>query len=659
VKLMEKFLNEMTQFANAQNVESYFATELKVCICLQLIQEIVEENYNSATNLSGTTEMSRQDASLFAVVLKVTDHLDKFRKQCIMESNNAFAALEARGVHAEMSIQILECLQSVHSICGMHELRRYEHLDEFQLFGKHNDMRSNSPTRQTNILQLLMEEMGHKPNEGQEWNVLIRFLMDHLMFNLQSWGNNESILYRTLQCLEKLVMNTSMCKQGSDCFTFLKEIVAKCSTQMPFLQEPKMVKMRTSYFAVLAASLFLLHEGSLNEVFEQLISPIEQNIKEILSGQGTVKEQTLKCVYVFRDLRGISMAARSQPAYDLLGDWLLNQKQFLELVCRESTSNMNIMQPVLKFFREMTLNRKQRLKYSRTSPFPYRLFRICTKFIDNIVTEDESKNEGFETEEEYTQSITLEEIYSTKYKILKECCWILGHFFQSKHVNFACLRLYNEPLVEVIPQIVHQLVSLPFEHVMTFTDLQHAVQFFFCGLFASCPFILCEIEVDVLAKIFNMMFAFLHACTKQRSCVVGGMIIQEHNVITRPLMYAMESVGKYWEKNGFRPREVLKKAWIELLRCGCSQISRWTLCTPAMFYFLTLLERSDRADVLLEIPHVLQERNYTEQRIKDVLQDLEKIFQNVPFPGDKRSILARNRTQQLFCQNIVKSFRVR
>merc|ERR1719373_446851 len=130
------------------------------------------------------------------------------------------------------------------------------------------------------------------------------------------------------------------------------------------------------------------------------------------------------------------------------------------------------------------------------------------------------------------------------------------------------------------------------------------------------------------------------------------MIIQEHNVITRPLMYAMESVGKYWEKNGFRPREVLKKAWIELLRCGCSQISRWTLCTPAMFYFLTLLERSDRADVLLEIPHVLQERNYTEQRIKDVLQDLEKIFQNVPFPGDKRSILARNRTQQLFCQNI-------
>ena len=76
---------------------------------------------------------------------------------------------------------------------------------------------------------------------------------------------------------------------------------------MPFLREPKMIKMRTSYFAVLASSLILLHEGSLTEVFFQLLTPIEANIKEILSGHGNAQHRTLKCVYIFRDLRGISM----------------------------------------------------------------------------------------------------------------------------------------------------------------------------------------------------------------------------------------------------------------------------------------------------------------------------------------------------------------
>jgi len=648
VNIIERFLEEMQKYADQKNAKAYYATELKTVICLSLIKEIVEENYNSTS----TGDASQYDANLFCSVLKVAFWLEQFRRNCIAQ-NNLFVLLEQNGIHVQLSLALLECLQSIHSICGMHELRRFEHLDEFQLFGKNGDMRTNTPPQPTNILTHLMERIGKKAEKGQEYSYLIRFLLDHLMYNLQSWGTSEPILYRTLQCLEKIVMNTSMCKQGSDCFNFLKEIAAKCSTEMPFLREPKMIKMRTSYFAVLASSLFLLHEGSLTEVFFQLLTPIEANIKEILSGHGNAQHRTLKCVYIFRDLRGISMAARTQPAYQMLGDWLLHQSPFLDVVCRECSDKMAVMHPALKFFREITLNRKQRLKYSRHSAFPYKLFRICTKFIQHVVSHDRSKNEGFDTEDEYTQSITLEEVYSTKYKSIKECCWILGHFFQAKHVNFACLRLYNEPLVEVIPFIVNQLVSIPFEHIMTFTDLQHAVQFFFCGLFVSCPFILSEVSTEALSQIFNMMFAFLHSCNKQRSCVVGGMIIQEHSVITRPLMFAIEAVGKYWEDIKFQPNEILKKAWIELLRCGNSQITRWTLCAPPMYSFVSLLNEDHRTDLLKETSQVLQETSATEERIALIVKEMKAMFDKVPY-AEKKGFLRRNRTQPMFCQNLVQ-----
>eukprot|EP00494_Astrolonche_serrata_P026662 UN26925 len=113
------------------------------------------------------------------------------------------------------------------------------------------------------------------------------------MFNLKSWRNHEAILYRTLQTLEKLVMNSHMCRQSPDSFSYLREIAKNC-VSLPFLEEPKMIKMRTSYFAVLSASLFLLHQINVRNVFNEIIIPINNSISEILNGKGKCKGNQIK-----------------------------------------------------------------------------------------------------------------------------------------------------------------------------------------------------------------------------------------------------------------------------------------------------------------------------------------------------------------------------
>ena len=68
---------------------AYYATELKTVICLSLIKEIVEENYNSTS----TGDASQYDANLFCSVLKVAFWLEQFRRNFIAQNNLVYTTL--------------------------------------------------------------------------------------------------------------------------------------------------------------------------------------------------------------------------------------------------------------------------------------------------------------------------------------------------------------------------------------------------------------------------------------------------------------------------------------------------------------------------------------------------------------------------------------
>eukprot|EP00494_Astrolonche_serrata_P029742 UN30009 len=205
------------------------------------------------------------------------------------------------------------------------------------------------------------------------------------------------------------------------------------------------------------------------------------------------------------------------------------------------------MHSALKFFRDITLNRKHRLKHSNSTAFPYKLFKICTQVISKITdsySDDEQNSHN---------NHSLDDVYSLKYKSLKECLWIFGHFFSCKNINFAILQVYNEPLVDVIPILIKQIVSIPQEHTMTFTELQHATQFFLCGVLVCAPFIITEFDSKDIQSVFEIMYSFLRGCRKQKNSVVGNMIIQEQSMLTRPLLDSIGGIARYWEDIAFNP----------------------------------------------------------------------------------------------------------
>ena len=70
------------------------------------------------------------------------------------------------------------------------------------------------------------------------------------------------------------------------------------------------------------------------------------------------------------------------------------------------------------------------------------------------------------------------------------------------------------------------------------------------------------------------MYTFLNNCQRQKSTVVGGMIIQEHSVLTRPLLGAFETLAKFWEEIAFQPSHHLFDRVMELLQTGLSEIAK-------------------------------------------------------------------------------------
>eukprot|EP00494_Astrolonche_serrata_P030437 UN30704 len=100
-----KDMETLTTDPSEQSLKLYFAGEMKLVLLLSLVKDIVEENYNSAL------ENPNLDAELFNCVMIIISWLDKFRNK--LSSNEAvFLNLEKRGVAADLTLKLLECIQN-------------------------------------------------------------------------------------------------------------------------------------------------------------------------------------------------------------------------------------------------------------------------------------------------------------------------------------------------------------------------------------------------------------------------------------------------------------------------------------------------------------------------------------------------------------------
>ena len=320
------------------------------------------------------------------------------------------------------------------------------------------DMLESATGRERTFL-LMFKHMGLG-----EHPVIVAHLVLKLANNLRYWAEDDAVIRRSNEVLRDLVFSFAAGRLLLSIPAVTDMLLRHGPEHFPFLQNPRNVRHRTTFYTSLARLVFFEDDS---ERFEPFILPLAQGAEALAPSVLTRSQDVHNAVVgACRDMRGVVAAAHNRSAY--LQCFAALHPTFLDTMARslEAWSDQPVVTTsVLKFFAELVMQRGSRIQFGNSSASGILLFKSAAQAVVS-----------------YGQRVLASphpppaEAYAARYKGVAVCAQILSRCMEGGFVNFGVMALYRDGAFTAALTVVLQLLlSVPPEELMGFPKL--AVQY--------------------------------------------------------------------------------------------------------------------------------------------------------------------------------------
>ncbi|CAO3702616.1 unnamed protein product [Rhizopus stolonifer] len=314
------------------------------------------------------------------------------------------------------------------------------------------------------------KEVYKKPNEVfgiENQSDMLNLIMRKIIFNLQCWGEDATVIWKSLELFNDLASGYSALKSLKKIESTTLLMQNHLSNEFSFLRNSdKHRASRMLYYQVLCKILFA--EDNCETEFYEFMKPFEARLDELslLSTREEFQQPQVQraVVDLFRDLRGFIGPIQSRRNFILFFNWFY--PDYMPIVQRaiEAWSPDPSTYVLLKFFSELVYNKSQRLNLDVSSPNGVLLFRDASQIISSY------------GQQATTQLITDEnKKYSAKYKGMTACFNILARCLGGKYINFGVFWLYQDKAIsDAFNMMFQMMLNIPLNDMMNFPKLTRA-----------------------------------------------------------------------------------------------------------------------------------------------------------------------------------------
>ncbi|KAG1506840.1 hypothetical protein G6F53_009394 [Rhizopus delemar] len=327
-----------------------------------------------------------------------------------------------------------------------------------------------SQYRKSYIGESNAKEVYKKPNEVfgiEDQSDMLNLIMRKIIFNLQCWGQDTDVIWKTLELFNDLASGYSALKSIRKIESTTLLMQNHLSNDFSFFHNSdKHRASRMLYYQVLCKILFA--EDNCEAEFYEFMKPFEARLDELslLSTREEFQQAEVQraVIDLFRDLRGFIEPIQSRRNFILFFNWFY--PDYMPIVQRaiEAWSPDPSTYVLLKFFSELVYNKSQRLNLDVSSPNGVLLFRDASQIICSYGRQAVAQHVGDENKK-----------YAAKYKGMTVCFNILARCLGGKYINFGVFWLYqDEAINDAFNMMFQMMLNIPLNDMMNFPKLTKA-----------------------------------------------------------------------------------------------------------------------------------------------------------------------------------------
>jgi exportin-7 len=301
-----------------------------------------------------------------------------------------------------------------------------------------------------------MKELLNIPDQASILNVFVNKIMN----NLKIWAKSEAIIKETLTLFDDIATGYSSAKLATKLETVIFILNNHSVEHFPFLNYPKNMRVRTTFYNILCKLLFL--QNFTEDTFLEFMRPLERTCMQLeqIPTIEQFRSEQVKFVLMgwLRDLRGICNACANRRTYTMFFDWLYPAHMPLLLKSVQAwNQSPDIMIALLKFVWEFVYNRNQRISFGSSSPNGILLFKETSKLLVAFGT-------GIAKSPPMTK-----DVYAEKYKPVMLAMGVLLHALSGDYCNFGVFQLYNDrALLDALDVVVKLALMIPLQDIMAY-----------------------------------------------------------------------------------------------------------------------------------------------------------------------------------------------
>ncbi|KAI9470807.1 MAG: armadillo-type protein [Benjaminiella poitrasii] len=375
-------------------------------------------------------------------------------------------------IDSEITTKVLQLmnvqqnLQSQHGNAFMNEKLDLGFIYFFQQFKKSYMSESNG----RDIYSKLSKVFG-----VSDQIMMLDVIMRKIVSNLQSWGNNELLVQRTLELFNELAAGYGASKNLRKIETTRLILQNHMATEFAFCQSTNNKRQdenRILYFQVLCKLLFA--DDNVDErAFYEFMKPFDirfSNLGPLDSIEAFRTESTRRALRdIFVDLCGFISPLQTRRHFILFFEWFY-EGDYSSILLRaiEAWSPDPIVNSLLLFFVEFVHNKSQRLSFEVSSPNGILMFRDASQIICSFGQQMLNK-------QQQDMSIMENDVYDLKYKGIAACFNIMSKCLGGRYINFGVLWLYQDKAIEdALSMMIKLMLSIPMDDLLSFPKLSTA-----------------------------------------------------------------------------------------------------------------------------------------------------------------------------------------
>lgn len=319
--------------------------------------------------------------------------------------------------------------------------------------------------------------------------------------------------------------------------TNIEEILEKwVQGQLKFIENHSPCKARSIFTCSIFKLYFLVRPRTRLQLSEML-TPLNNQFFEVLTESQIAKAGCLCC-----DLLGVAQSITNSENYSEFFYWISEKSQSIIKIFELLSGDGPIL--LLKFLKELTYNRFERLTFLRDSQIGNALFRFCEKILSNFFC---AVNPIKDCANAYTEI----------YKPMSTGIGILSNLMTSGYANIKLL-LKDESVIFTLKTSIKVTISIPAESITSSIKL-FSVFYELLNYITSNSILLKTIIFNLDSReISQLLDILIEGCQslQQFICQLSYLIIK--NIVHHCIYRTSEDSGEFLKKHSESFKRLLR-----------------------------------------------------------------------------------------------------